>query len=102
MNMFPEKSRQKCVHNIFALDIVGGGGSCLMILAFSFNKQSSIFLKEHFQAPEAVKAMFQSQPYPFGHSQNRLSHPIYFSQATSFFSAIKVPASKMFEHLVSE
>lgn len=62
-----------------------------MIFLFSFNNQSSIFLKEHFQAPEAVNAMFQSQPHPFGHSQNRFSHSMFFSQATSF-SAKSQPA----------
>lgn len=73
----------------------------------SFNNQSSVFLREHFQAPEAAKATFADcfkvSHISFDSLKTDYHIPLFFfffSQAASSFSAIKVPASQVFEHLV--
>lgn len=52
-----------------------------MKFVFSFNNQSSVFLREHFQAPETVKATF-ADCFKVGHisfdSLKKDYHILYF------------------------
>lgn len=93
------KFREKCVHNISTPDIWRRKGSYLMKFVFSFNNQSSVFLREHFQTPEAVKATF-ADCFKVSHisfdSLRKDYHILYFffffRKHPSFLQSQSVPA----------